>query len=121
MSAEAWRRHSVGGSVSGGGSSTKRGGSAQRDGGSGDSAKSEDGGTTVLRASSLLALTVAPVGTFTAVTNALPPPTTMMTPMAMPTTSFVKLNVIYYYLFIYLYIDHANHAFLWIFSDNRKD
>jgi hypothetical protein len=40
----------------------------------------------------------------TAVTNALPPPTT--TPTATPTTLFVELNLIYYYyLFIYYYVD----------------
>ena len=62
-------------------------------------------------ASSSSAATAAPVATSTAVADAPPPPLT--TPTAMPTTSFVKLNLIYYYLFIYHYVDHANHAFLW--------
>jgi hypothetical protein len=40
----------------------------------------------------------------TAVANASPPPTMM--PTVTPTTSFVELNLIYYYyLFIYHYVD----------------
>jgi hypothetical protein len=46
----------------------------------------------------------APVATPTAVADA--PPLPMTTPMATPTTLFVKLNLIYYYyLFIYHYVD----------------
>jgi hypothetical protein len=68
----------------------------------------EDGGTTALMASLLSAVTAAPVETSTVVVNA-PPPLTMTplpttpptpTPTAMATTSFVKLNLIYY-LFIF--------------------
>ncbi len=52
----------------------------------------------------VVAMTVAPVATSTAVANAPLLPTT--TPMATPTTLFVKLNFIYYYyLFIYHYVD----------------
>jgi len=59
----------------------------------------EDGGTTALMASSL-----SPMATSTAVADAPPLRTTM--PMATPTTLFVKLNLIYYYyLFIYHYVD----------------
>ena len=53
----------------------------------------------------------AATATSTAVADAPPPPTT--TPTATPTTSFVKLNLIYYCLLIYHYVDRANHAFLW--------
>ena len=71
----------------------------------------EDGGMTASTASSS-STTAAPVATSTAVADA--PPLPMTTPMATPTTLFVKLNLIYYYyLFIYHYVDHANHAFLW--------
>ena len=50
-----------------------------------------------------------PAATSTAVANALPPPPTtmMLTPMTTPMTSFVKRNLIYYYLFIYHYVDRA--------------
>jgi hypothetical protein len=65
----------------------------------------------VRTASSSSAATAAPVATSTAVADAPPPPPT--TPTATPTTSFVKLNLIYYCLFIYHYVDRANHAFLW--------
>ncbi len=58
----------------------------------------EEGGTTVPTESLLLAVMAAPVATSTAVTAALLPPT--MTPTATPTTSFVNLNLIYYYLFM---------------------
>ena len=52
----------------------------------------------------VVATTAAFVATPTAVANAPPLPTT--TPMATPTTLFVKLNLIYYYyLFIYHYVD----------------
>ena len=52
----------------------------------------------------IVAMTAAPVATSTAVTDAPPLPPT--TPMATPTTLFVKLNLIYYYyLFIYHYVD----------------
>ncbi len=52
----------------------------------------------------VVATTVAPVATYTAVSNAPLLPTT--TSMATPTTLSVKLNLIYYYyLFIYHYVD----------------
>jgi len=52
----------------------------------------------------VVATTAAPVVTSTAVADAPPLPTT--TPMATPTTLFVKPNLIYYYyLFIYHYVD----------------
>jgi hypothetical protein len=65
----------------------------------------------VRTASSSSAATAAPVATSTAVADAPPPPPT--TPTATPTTSFVKLNLIYYCFFIYHYVDRANNSFLW--------
>ena len=61
----------------------------------------EEGGMTAPAALLSLAATALPAATSTAVADGLPPPTTM--PTAMPTTLFVKLNLIYYYyLSIYL-------------------
>jgi hypothetical protein len=60
----------------------------------------KDGGTTALTASSLSAATASPAAMSTPVADAPPPPTTA--PTATPMTSFVELNLIYYYyLFIY--------------------
>ncbi len=69
---------------------------------------------TASTASSSLAATAAPVATSTAVADAPPPPTTAWT--ATPATLFVKLILnllLSFTLFIYHYVDHANHAFLW--------